>query len=150
MSSVVESNVANRPRVLEQLRQELVGPDPRGNELDCSTAVTFATKEESYGPWCEKGTGEEILQRDPPSKRYGIGVLYPLETVDQDDAGLGAQLVQSTADEPEVEIAAPSSDDTLTVEARKNLEEIEKRASGPSRELDADDLDLSSANTYRP
>ena len=145
-------HIANRTLLLDSLRRELVGPDPRGEELDCDQAITFAEAEKSYGPWKQKGTGEEILQRDPPSKRYGIGVLYPTETLDQDESGLDVLITQIPL---EAENAAPASnDDPLTTEARKDLEQIQERVQqrkGPATpEDDSDDLDLSSANSYRP
>jgi hypothetical protein len=103
--------------------------------------------EKSYGPWKQKETGEEILQRDPPSKRYGIGVLYPTQTRDQDESGLDASVTQvSTEAEDSV---ATSNDDLLTTEARKDLEQIQERVQqrkGPATpEDDTDDLDLSVA-----
>ena len=74
----------NRQAILKSLKQELVGPSPAGNELDCSQPVTFEKVSESYGPWRQKDSGEEVIQRDSPTKRYGIGVLYPLGTLVDD------------------------------------------------------------------
>lgn len=145
-------HIANRTVLLDSLRRELVGPDPRGEELDCDQAITFADTESSYGPWKQKGAGEEILQRDPPSKRYGIGVLYPTQTMDQDDSGLDVLVTQEAA-QPE-DIARDSKDDPLTSEARKDLERIQERVqqrkASSAQENESDDLDLSSANSYRP
>jgi hypothetical protein len=129
-----------------------VGPDPRGQDLDREQTITFPEAEKSYGPWKQKGTGEEILQRDPPTKRYGIGVLYPTQMLDQDESGLDVLITQVPG---HAEDASPaSSDDLLTTEARKDLEQIQERVQqrkGPATpEDDTDDLDLSSANSYRP
>src|ERR1700681_1099541 len=104
------NHIANRITLIDSLRRELVGPDPRGEELDCSQPVTFESSEKSFGPWRQKSNGDEILQRDPPTKRYGIGVLYPAQTLDQDEAGADALVTQAavaTAEE------APSSNDDL-------------------------------------
>src|SRR6476646_8339043 len=87
------AHTPNRDKIVEELRRELVGPSPFGAELDCTQSIIFTTKEESYKPWVQKGSGDEILQRDSPSKRYGIGVLYPLGTPvgdKLDDAGVAA------------------------------------------------------------
>ncbi|MEU6485964.1 helicase-related protein [Streptomyces sp. NPDC046887] len=65
---------AGRSKIIEALRAELLGPAPVGKPLDTRT---FKTKEESYGPWTDALTGEEILERDP-LVRYGVGVLYPI------------------------------------------------------------------------
>ncbi|MFJ3770224.1 helicase-related protein [Streptomyces sp. NPDC090075] len=65
---------AGRDKIIEALRAELLGPAPAGKPLD---RFTFEKKEESYGPWTNAATGEEILERDPLI-RYGVGVLYPV------------------------------------------------------------------------
>src|SRR5215469_8124161 len=123
-------HIADRVGLLGSLRRELVGPDPRGEELDCTQLVMFETAEKSYGPWRQKGSGEEILQRDPPTKRYGIGVLYPAETFDQDESGVDALVTQPPA-VPE-DAVKPAPDDLLTAEARKDLEDIQHRSARSS------------------
>ncbi|MFD5660007.1 helicase-related protein [Streptomyces hirsutus] len=65
---------AGREKITKALRAELLGPAPAGKPLD---RFTFEKKEESYGPWTNAATGEEILERDPLI-RYGVGVLYPV------------------------------------------------------------------------
>ena len=75
----MQQDFVNRELMLDALRRELVGPDPQGDPIDCSAKVAFQEQQESYGPYRDRTTGEEILQRDRPTKRYGIGVLYPLE-----------------------------------------------------------------------
>ncbi|WP_455353538.1 helicase-related protein [Streptomyces sp. SYSU K217416] len=65
---------AGRDKIIKALRAELLGPAPVGKPLD---RFTFEKKEESYGPWINAATGEEILERDPLI-RYGVGVLYPV------------------------------------------------------------------------
>ncbi|MEV0054327.1 helicase-related protein [Saccharopolyspora shandongensis] len=64
---------AGREDIIKALREELIGPAPAGKPL---TSFTFATKEDSYGPWVSARTGEEILERKP-LVRYGVGVLFP-------------------------------------------------------------------------
>ncbi|CAL9455255.1 helicase-related protein [Streptomyces sp. enrichment culture] len=65
---------AGRAKITKALRDELLGPAPAGKPLD---RFTFEKKEDSYGPWTNAATGEEILERDPLI-RYGVGVLYPV------------------------------------------------------------------------
>src|SRR5215510_4936767 len=74
-------HVGNRELIIEAVKEELVGPSPRGKEIDCSGTIVFNEANESYGPWRQKDSGEEILLRDAPTKRYGVGVLYPLKTL---------------------------------------------------------------------
>src|SRR5437660_7006740 len=72
--------VEGRSIILQTLREELVGPSPQGKEIDCNQLISFDDAKQSYGPWRQQDSGEEILMRDPPCKRYGVGVLYPLGT----------------------------------------------------------------------
>lgn len=150
-------HIANRGRIMSSLREELVGPAPQGKELDCSGDVIFASTPDSYGPWRQKSSGEEILQRDPPVKRYGVGVLYPFKMPDApvtDDTTPGADSItggggNTPTDEPE----APPEDDRYTVELPvPDVEEILDRAEkgGGARERDTEEFDLSTANAYKP
>ena len=61
-------HIANRDTVLRGLREELVGPAPRGQEIDCSGEVQFEEAEAGYRPHRQLGSGEEILHATrPPS-----------------------------------------------------------------------------------
>src|SRR5437016_7518690 len=68
----------SRAGIVDALRRELVGPDPVGPEIDVEGEIEFKDYNEAYGPWRQRGSAEEILTRDYPAKRYGIGVLFPL------------------------------------------------------------------------
>ncbi len=61
-------HIANREIVIRALREELVGPSPQGEQIDCRGEVAFTETQQSYGPWTQLESGEEILQRDPPTK----------------------------------------------------------------------------------
>jgi hypothetical protein len=142
----MSTNITNRRLVLTALREELVGPSPRGKELDCSASIRFESSEDSYGPWKQEENGEEILQRDPPTKRYGIGVLYPWQIIADDtpaDAGDAAIGLLSRDEEN-----SQSGDSALTKEGATDIEK------SLSRDVDVDeglsDLDLSASNAYRP
>lgn len=154
-------HIANRRRVISSLREELVGPAPQGKELDCTGDVIFASTPDSYGPWRQKGSGDEILQRDPPTKRYGVGVLYPFKMPDApatDDATAGADgTTGGDGSMPASEPEAPSEDDYTgeplgTDEEKKPIEVISERAErrGSSFERETEEFDLSTANAYKP
>lgn len=144
-------NVDNRDAILEALRKELVGPDPKGEGIDCSTKIVFSDQQHSYNPRHDRANGEEIIQRDRPTKRYGIGVLYPLGVHDHNAAGLPVEIVEGGPSETDddLEPTAPTTD-IINAQARKDIEAIEDRTAGATGEEDSDDLDLTSANTYRP
>src|SRR5437016_3397900 len=127
----MSDHIANRERIISSLREELIGPSPQGEELDCTKEIVFADASESYKPWRQAGSGEEILQRDAPLNRYGAGVLYPYG-----ESGGDAEMVTSVS----VVTPALMSDDAtqngdrepVTERAIKALEDIENS-------IDADD-----------
>ncbi len=134
------THIDNRDTVLRKLREELVGPCPLGQEIDCAQAIHFDDAEAAYRPYRQLGSGEEILQRDSPTKRYGVGVLYPMK----------APVLPDELDE-EAATEQPDNDwEAIESEAMKDCEEIAARAEYHPLEDDSDDFDLSSANTYKP
>jgi hypothetical protein len=140
-------HIANRDTVLRGLRQELVGPCPHGQEIDCTRQVQLDDAEVAYLPYRQLGSGEEILQRDSPSKRYGIGVLYPME------ARIDPQELDAQIPPPDPDPDAPRTErgaGPLLESAAQDCAKIADRAEARSPEADSDDFDLSTANAYRP
>lgn len=141
------NHIANRDAILRSLREELVGPCPIGEEIDCSTAIQLDAADAAYRPYRQLGTGEEILQRDAPTKRYGVGVLYPMEA----PIALEELETQPPAPDEEVDPESPeSAPEPLTPSAIRDCEAIAARAEYRLPEADSDDFDLSSANAYKP
>jgi hypothetical protein len=140
------SNIANRDAVLRALREELVGPCPVGQEIDCAPAIHLEDVEAAYRPYRQLGSGEEILQRDSPTKRYGVGVLYPMEAVVASDE-LDAQIPPPDED---FGPPLPENAEPLAPSAIQDCAAIAARAEYRLPEADSDDFDLSSANTYKP
>tara|TARA_R110002049_G_scaffold82742_1_gene210408 strand:+ start:12202 stop:15699 length:3498 start_codon:yes stop_codon:yes gene_type:complete len=141
-------HITNRDEVLLALQQELVGPHPLGEEIDCAGTIQLDNTDAAYRPYRQSGTGEEILQRDSPTKRYGVGVLYPMEVPDE--------VPESQSQQPPEEVAplteAESGRETLTASAIRDCETIAARADRRPSEVDTDtdDFDLSTANAYKP
>jgi hypothetical protein len=144
-------HIANRDRIIQDLREELVGPSPQGKPINCSGPIKFESDKDFYGPW-RQDNGEEILQRDPPTVRYGVGVLYPLGTPadnqdsksSQEDKGVDQEAQPDDRDEAAALIAE---------EARQNLEDIAKKIEAQDSdkyEAESDDFELSTANAYKP
>ncbi|TDC88823.1 helicase-related protein [Actinomadura sp. 7K507] len=128
----------SRERVHGELVRELVGPAPErsGRPLDLSRAVSFASWEEARGVWHDAATGQEILTETAPSRRFGVGVLFPV-----------GQPAEERAEAPGLdasdEITAPVIEDA---EIGKKRERISRQAEA---EQD-DDLDLRLANVRLP
>ena len=126
------NHVANRTLIVESLRRELLGPAPAGPELDVSGEIRFTDASGSYGPWRQARSGEEILTRDSPVKRYGVGVLYPI----------GARIEEVVEREAEGE-------EVLSDEPVEPLE-VEEQGPPSPQEVETDDFDLALANAYQP
>ena len=140
-------HIANRDIILQALREELVGPCPIGEEIDCNATIQLEVNEAAYRPYRQLGTGEEILQRDAPTKRYGVGVLYPMEAPIEPEE----DETQPPAPDEEVGSESPeSAPEQLTASAIKDCESIASRAGTRLPEADTDDFDISSANAYKP
>src|SRR5207245_6429376 len=123
---------ADRARVIDFLRMELVGPAPTGSPIDCTHDIVFDNREEGYQPRIQAGSNEEILQRDPPGRRYGIGVLYPMgREADDDDVDLEARDV--VEGEPQV----------LSDSATDDINRVAQRAKRGLR-TEEEEIDLSS------
>lgn len=129
-------NAANRNRIIDQLRAELFGPDPAGTEINVSGDVQFPDYGSARGPFRQLGNGEEILTRDSPTKRYGVGVLFPPATVVVDA----------------VEREGEPTDGAATDEQVGKVEQSTEPPDRPSIpvEVESDDFDLGLANAYQP
>lgn len=138
--------LAGRDSLVKALREELVGPCPRGNPIDCSKDISFPDRESAYGPWKQAGSGEEILERDRPIKRYGIGVLYPQGTAGDHDPREETESADTV--EAVEEVPAADSTEILAERAAEAIERIAERGGGADSA--EQDFDLSTANSYRP
>ncbi len=79
-------NSANRDRIINNLREEMIGPAPAGEDLDCTAEIVFDDAATAYRAYRQMANGDEILQRDGPLNRYGAAVLHPLEKKKESDA----------------------------------------------------------------
>lgn len=80
-------HIENREKLRQFICSEMMGPCLTGDDrLDCSGEIKFEKKEDSYKPWIQKETGDEIIREDTPVSRYGIGVLYPPQVSHEETA----------------------------------------------------------------
>lgn len=137
-------HVINREKIIKSLRSELVGPSPFGKEIDCIRDIKFATNQESYGPWRQLNTGDEILHRDVPIKRYGVGVLYPQGVLLDNEA-------TSKDEELQIDTGIDETEQQNVEIDTSSIEEIESRSGRKGEQSDnEDDFDLSTTNSYKP
>lgn len=83
-----------REQIIDFLRRELVGPDPI--------------------PTMMQENGEEILENDSPTVRYGAGVLFPRQTPNQESE-------REDSGETEVVLDEPIVDDKAQPEPEKSV-----------------------------
>lgn len=150
-----------RDALVAALRRELVGPDPHGTELDCSQRVVFPEPDrlpttrsdgglsdtpEAYRPYRQAGSGDEILShRDKPARRYGVGVLYPVQS--------NLETGEPTADTPAAALEAIEEQlesGNRTEASTEPVEEIANRIGNTRHAQDSDDFDVSLANSFQP
>ena len=142
-------HIARREDVLEALRQELLGPSPQGQEIDCHGEISFREVRESYGPYCQAESREEILMRDRPVKRYGVGVLSPRQ-VEAEEAVQGRAEPREGAPGEDAQIE--DLEDGADLLSAAGQDAAASTGGRLENELDGDDYDyeLSSVNAYRP
>lgn len=145
------SGVEARHIVEESIRIELFGPvkdgEPHGRPIDCSSGVIhFAHKEDAYGPFHDRDTGQEVLTQSDPLRRYGIGVLYPGATNHRDSASID----EEGYDDSDISWVPGigQQDDRVTEETPELADRLARNQS--SIEADSDDFDLTDANKFKP
>lgn len=136
-------NLANRKWLASRLRAEIVGPDPAGDVcgLVPGGEPGHYSWEEFRKPRRQKN-GEEIVWQDPPTKRYGAGILYPVGVVDAiEQSRSGSDL----NDAPGIEQpAGPDPDEKLERMAEK------KASRSGALQDDSEDYDVTLANAFKP
>lgn len=93
MTISLERSLKNRQKMLNNVKEEIIGPGQiRENytRFNPIGSTVFDTKEELYKPyyWEVGGIKEEILQRETPTQRYVSGHLFPLSTSENDEPTL--------------------------------------------------------------
>jgi len=83
MPITLENSLKNRQIILENVKEEMIGPGKiRSNfiKLNPESTSVFESKEELYKPyyWEFAGKKEEILQRETPTQRYVCAQLFPI------------------------------------------------------------------------
>lgn len=145
-------HVQNRKIMIQALREEFVGPAPRGEEVDCSGPIEIQGVIDLYKSCRQKGSGEEILTRESPQIRYTAGVLFPYDLSKKDAGDLQTSLNLTDEQNEESENLAPekSVPDPLTQDGLKDIQNIEKILVESHDKSDSGNLDITLSNSYRP
>lgn len=136
----LKRNLANREQMLERLRAEVVGPDPAGKPVTLvdKQAMTW----EEFRTARRQPDGEEIVWQDPPTKRFGAGVLFP-QGVDELASEEAAETAEgSVVDSPDLRPDGEVKD--------SDAEKVEQKAARIVAAKEAEDEDVTLANAFRP
>lgn len=125
--------------MIASLKQELVGPNPVGEPISVGASLTLDAPEKLRANWIQAANKEEILKEHPLS-RYGVGVLFPPETL---------LTVNDTNDLPTQQIDEPIPDNSDLSNQIKSNENYKEQELGEQKP-DDDDFDLSLANARMP
>jgi hypothetical protein len=138
--SPLDKNLANREQMLSRLRAEIVGPDPAGKPV--ALADKQAMTWEEYRIPRMQTDGQEIVWQDPPTKRFGAGILFPLGATEE-------AIVNATEADEVVPLTSPD----LAPPGQRPDGELAARERVPSYGAPADDAeeeDVTLANAFRP
>jgi len=112
----MNKNIENRENIINFLTEELVGPYTKGKERDFDQEISLIYKE-TYGPWKQLSNKEEVIKAERPTKRYGVGVLFP------NKLGFDSELVTPDSNLMELSNVSHDNSDTNTVSQPILLEE---------------------------
>lgn len=133
------ANDSGRSQIVDALKSELMGPGfldgsttKDSKRIDSNSRHVFANWDEASGPFVDERTVQEILDRDAPTQRYGVGVLYPkaIKMEDEADPELDEEIVLSKDSEVN---EIPSVDEHSGV-----------------GDAESDDFELSSTSQFKP
>ena len=145
------NHLEDRDVVIQRLREEIVGPQPLGDPVNLSQPPRFERFFDAWKPARQADSGEEILTRDRPTKRYGSGVLFPPGT-EGEDGGEGTASRDDVLSEDDY-ILSPAtnvSEDSPSLRSDTRIEEMRERAPRSGVDDPQHDLDISAANQFRP
>jgi hypothetical protein len=140
----LETNLHNRNWLVERLRAEIIGPDAPSADiaitLDDAAELNFETWTEFRKPKLQRN-GEEVLWQDPPTKRYGAGILFPAGITEERQAA-------SSEDTDALEVSTESSSD----ETDPLPEETEVKDPSKTKIIadESENYDVTLANAHRP
>lgn len=129
--------------ILANLIKEMVGPVSEGSEIELS-ALSALDGSDLFKNWIVKDTKEEII-KEPPLKRYGMGVLYP--------ADFDSQILETlpeTNELSEQQSNVVDNENIFNDINNKEKEKVKVKESQSGAGDDSYDLDLALTNIRLP
>ena len=113
------NHVESRDWLINELKKEVIGPEPFGEELDTSSPLSIDNDEFKNRRFVDKNDGQEIMFFESPLQKYGTGILFPRELLSD------KQEVEKNNDElNEYTNSTNSEDDEVDTKNSKNLDKI--------------------------
>ena len=142
-SEKLSINLTNRRWLASKLRAEIVGPDPIAkSELFETGGDVKKLSWESFRKPKKQPNDEEIIWQDPPSKRYGAGILFPIGTIGEAEQLRGDDEVGIS---PEIDPG-----ENQNVDEKLELHAERKAAKSAPAMDDSEDYAVTLANAFRP
>jgi len=143
MLTDLEINLANRKWLVSRMRAEIVGPDPSGTPHDVKVGDRHwkFSWEEFRKPKLQNN-GEEVIWQDPPAKRYGAGILFPIGVIEEQE--------QLRAGEDQQNRAELDPGENQNVDEK--MEKVAERKAAKTRVAvdDSEDYGVMLTNAFRP
>lgn len=108
MNAKLKTNLENRDKMIEAVREEIIGPV---TNFDNAELIHEKVKSENiktsffYHEYAD--VKEEIIVANKPSKKYAAGLLYPqttkIHTIEEDEDELSKEIFDSTVEEKDPE-----------------------------------------------
>lgn len=140
--TTLETSLANRETMLARLRAEIVGPDPAGSKVALvdKQAMTW----EEFRVARQQLNGEEIVWQDPPTKRFGAGILFPQGTDE-----LLSEVATDAGGEAPID-AKDLQPEGATADEESGQSDSGRRLASTAVSEDPDEQGVTLANAFRP
>jgi len=130
----------NRENIIRDLKLNLIGPSPTGKPIKIDEMLIFDSYDEMYLPYRQfnsefpKNSGDEILNNQKPSERYGLGILYPIKPrkLKNDDEE------NETLNNPEIERSTFQTNKKLNKRKNDLVDDIENLKNDLNIEVEKD------------
>jgi hypothetical protein len=139
MKTSLDVNLVNREQMLLRLRAEVVGPDPAGSPVALTDRQSMSW--EDFRAARKQLDGEEIVWQDPPTRRFGAGILFPQGADEMLVGTAAAPSGDLSPGSPDLRPDGAQPDDSIQDEGKQ------ARFDGGD---DADEESVTLANSFRP
>lgn len=142
MSENLAVNLANRKWLASRLRAEIVGPDPVGMAQEFHMSGEIKLTWEEFRKPKRQANGEEVVWQDPPAKRYGAGILFPIGVIEEHEQ------LRAGEDTQETPFVDPGENQDVDEKLEKRAER--KASKTPAAMDESEDYAVTLANAFRP